>query len=61
VAEPQREDQPLQRRTYSGKLAAVIALVVVIVAVLLNLVTSRFVPKPDRPVQPPTVTVRPTP
>lgn len=48
-------------RTYSGKVAALIVLAVVVVFVLLNVVAGRFVPGPAKPVQPPTVTVRPHP
>ncbi|MEP7056081.1 MAG: hypothetical protein ABI912_12640 [Actinomycetota bacterium] len=47
-------------RTYSGRLAALIVLAVVVVFVLLNVVTGHFVPQPAKPVQPPTVTERPT-
>jgi hypothetical protein len=46
-------------RTYSGRLASLIVLAVVVVFVLLNVVTGRYLPQPSRPVAPPTVTERP--
>ena len=49
---------PAKRRTYSGKVTAFIILAVVVVFVVLNVVAGRFAPQPDRPVQPPSITVR---
>lgn len=46
-------DEPRAPRTYSGKLAAAIVFAVVVVFVLLNVVFSRFVPQPAKPVPPP--------
>ena len=46
-------------RRYSGKVAALIVVAIVVVFVLLNVLAERTVPQPDHPVPPPTITTRP--
>jgi hypothetical protein len=52
------DEQPTRR--YSGRVTALIIVAIVVVFVLLNVVAERTVPKPDRPVPRPTITVRPS-
>lgn len=51
---------PRRLPRYSGRVTAIIVLVIVVVFVLLNVISSRLVPEPHQPVQPPVVTERPT-
>lgn len=50
--------EPRTRRSYSGKVTAIIVVTIVVVFVLLNVMSSRLVPQPDRPGVPPSVTVK---
>ena len=52
--------EPAGKRTYSGKVTAIIVVAVVVVFVLLNVLAGRNVPGPDQPVAPPSGTVAPT-
>jgi hypothetical protein len=48
-------DDPREPRRYSGKVSALIIVAIVVVFVLLNFASDRFIPRPDRPPTSPTI------